>query len=216
MPRRILTSVLAVACCCAVARGVRAEAVSAVIEGADAVNVRRGPGTESPAFAFITKGTRVRVEAIDGQWAQIVLSSGQRGYVNAAYVKLPPGVTVGPANPTAPIAEAGQPAALETPAPGTIEPTRSVDEELAEMRKRLAVLESSVATPALATSVPTPTSTPALEGLPPTPLAVPAPSGLDDVGPTLALAGVCLVIGFGIGTLYGQRQERRRRSRVRF
>ncbi len=199
------------------ARGVRAEAVKGVIEGAEAVNVRRAPGTESPAFAFITKGTRVTVEAIDGQWAQIVLSSGQRGYVNAAYVKLPPGAAVGPASPPTPTLEASQTASLEaTPSP-LIEPTRSVDEELAAMRKRLAALESSVATPAAAqaTGVPTPTSTPGLEGLPLTPVALPASPDLD-VGPALALAGVCLVIGFAIGTLYGQRQERRRRSRVRF
>jgi Na+/glutamate symporter len=37
-----------------------------------------------------------------------------------------------------------------------------------------------------------------------------------DIGPSLALAGVGLVIGFLLGTVYGQRLERHRRSRVRF
>jgi len=37
-----------------------------------------------------------------------------------------------------------------------------------------------------------------------------------EIGPSLALAGVGLVLGFLIGAAYGQRQERNRRTRVRF
>jgi hypothetical protein len=47
-------------------------------------------------------------------------------------------------------------------------------------------------------------------------VAVVISSDTFDVGPALALAGLCFVVGFLLGTFYGQRQERRGRSRVRF
>jgi hypothetical protein len=55
----------------------------------------------------------------------------------------------------------------------------------------------------------------AVEAPAPVPAMVEPPATLD-VGPSLALAGVGLVVGFLIGTFYGARQERNRRTRVRF
>ena len=94
-------------------------------------------------------------------------------------------------------------------------------DEVAELRKRLAALESVVvATPAAGDA------TPRLPGAahPPAshegarPFLVPTAElpNAQDLGPSLAMAGVGVVIGFLLGAAYGRRQERNRRSRVRF
>jgi hypothetical protein len=191
-----------------------AATVAGTIKGAEAVNVRRGPGPDTPAIVALHRGAAVQVEARVGQWALVVLPGGERGYVNAAFVELAPGVTIPVAPPTD--------AAVDTPPPAeTPEPTatsvaaapQAMDRELAALRERLATLEASVGQPGSAGSHVR------SEGAAEPPLGVPTivePPASLDVGPSLALAGVGLLVGFLFGTLYGQRQERNRRSRVRF
>lgn len=189
-----------------------AEPLSGTIVGAEAVNVRRGPGTESPAFVAVRRGTTVLVEERSGQWARIRLADGESGYINLAFVELAPDATVPVAGavadptPTGPLPDA--------PAMGAGSATPAIDRELAELRQRLASLEANLGQ---AGASPTPTATPLLTGDAgaPLPPLVEPPASLD-VGPSLALAGVGLVVGFLFGTFYGQRQERNRRSRVRF
>ncbi len=193
----------------------RAVPAKGTIKGAEAVNVRRGPGPDTPAFVAVHRGDRVQVEEQAGQWALVILESGERGYVNAAFIDLAPGATIPAAAPAA--------MAVETPE-ATPEPTATtvpaappaIDRELAALRERLASLEASVghaATPAA--NVRSEGGEGAAEPPPPVPAMVEPPATLD-VGPSLALAGVGFLVGFLIGTLYGQRQERNRRSRVRF
>jgi SH3 domain-containing protein len=191
-----------------------AGSVAGTIKGAEAVNVRRGPGPDTPAIVALHRGATVQVEERVGQWALVVLASGERGYVNAAFVELAPGVTI----PAAPPIDA----AIDTPQAETPEPTATgvaaappaIDRELAALRERLATLEASVGqqgAPAAHVA-----SQGAAEPPPPVvPTIIEPPASLD-VGPSLALAGVGLLVGFLFGTLYGQRQERNRRSRVRF
>ncbi|MGE3498154.1 MAG: SH3 domain-containing protein [Candidatus Binatia bacterium] len=184
------------------------------MRGAEVVNVRRGPNPNSPVLTSLPKGSRVTVEAIEGQWARVTLASGKLGFMNAAFIEVHSQLAVGTPSEATPTPAVGPVARAEgAPAP----PTSSIEAELAQLRHRLAVLESSsAATPspaALAAAAVAPTA--AIERLAPTASAVITPSGLD-VGPALALAGVCVVVGFLIGTLYGQRQERRSRMRVRF
>ena len=84
MPRAFFVCT-AMAVLVSVATPAGAAPIKATIEGAEAVNVRRGPGLDTPAFAGLHRGDTVRVEERTGQWALVVLGSGERGYINAAY-----------------------------------------------------------------------------------------------------------------------------------
>jgi hypothetical protein len=210
MPRTILI----LAALLATAARVAAEPVTATIHGVEAVNLRRGPGTESPAFRALGRGMRVRVEEVDAQWARIKLEDGQTGYVNIAFLQLDPGATFPPA-PTATVVAAE---AEAVPVPNTPEAVAAetphgaaLEGQIEQLRARLAALESAVVTPQVAPAAAVGTPRPLA------PLAAPvSPPEQLDIGPSLALAGVGLVIGFLLGTVYGQRLERHRRSRVRF
>jgi len=207
MPRTILACALAFVSLVLGAGPASAQPVTGTVRGVEAINVRRGPSAETAAFAVLHRGAQVVVDEQAGEWMRVALASGERGWVNAAFLDLPSGATVASASAVV----AGSPAGSPTPS--------SIDDELARLRERLASLESSVAPPPAATPVAVvaesmavpPTQAPSL----PT-VAVVASSDTFDVGPALALAGVCFVVGFLLGTFYGQRQERRGRSRVRF
>ncbi len=187
--------------------------VPATVQGVDAVNVRRGPGLDSAAFAYVTRGTGVRVEEVSGQWARVTLASGESGYINAAYLKVESGMTMPlAATPTA-FPSDPQSAAPAAAAEGT--PAAALEHQLAQLRERLNALESQAVTP-LAGASPAVSPTFAESRSPaPLPVAVTPPDQFD-IGPSLALAGFGLLIGFLLGAAYGQRQERRKRSRVRF
>jgi hypothetical protein len=207
---------------------------TATVRGAEAVNVRRAPSPDSPAFATLAKGTGVSVDKVVGTWALITLPGGRQGYVKAVFLELPPGVEVeavetAAASPTAaagaPTATSANVAAASPAIEGEARTRDALEREMAHLRERMAALESAVvaapgATPPVHDDANRPP--PAREAvrreatagvLLPTP--VQAPDTLE-IGPSLALAGVGLVIGFLIGAAYGRRQERNRRSRVRF
>lgn len=209
----ILCAVLAALLVPSAERAVGAS-VAGTITGAEAVNVRRGPGPDTAAIMALRRGARVQVEERVGQWVVVVLDNGDRGYVNAAFVALAPGATL-------PVTAAAAPTA-DTPPAATPDPTATaivvappaIDRELAALRERLASLEATVERSGASGGSHSASDDP---GAPPpaVPTIVEPPAALD-VGPSLALAGVGLIIGFLFGTLYGQRQERNRRSRVRF
>lgn len=190
--------------------------IAGVIKGAEAVNVRRGPGPDTPAIVALRRGAIVQVEERVGQWALVVLESGERGYVNAAFIELAPGAAIPAAAPTAALVDTPPP--VETPEPTATSVAAAppaIDRELAALRERLASLEASVGQGAAGAGA----RVHAEQAAAPPPGAVPTmvePPATLDVGPSLALAGVGLLVGFLFGTLYGQRQERHRRSRVRF
>lgn len=215
----------------------RAGGKKATVRGAEAVNVRDSPSPDSPAFVALTRGRTVTVEQVIGAWALVTLDSGRKGYVKAVFLELPAGVQVV-------AAPAGPPALTPAPAPPSPLPTDTaanapeahadarrdlLEREVAQLRDRLAALESAVvptpmgATPAGrpgAEVAPTEEATAGqsehtLAAAPLLP-SIPQPPEPQEFGPSLALAGVGLVIGFLLGAAYGRRQERNRRSRVRF
>lgn len=220
---RILLACAAVCCVVLTPLG-SAAAVKGTVRGAEVVNVRRGPGPSTVAFAALPKGSTVAVEHVAGGWALVVLQNGERGYVNAAFLDLPPDVPILPVDtPAAETTAAPAPTGGPTPAATEV----YLQEQLSRVLERVAALESAMSTPSAvprhedAPAAGRPESPAAAE---PTPMRVaePAVPPVDDaadlrgIGPALALAGVGLVIGFLIGAAYGQRQERKRRSRVRF
>lgn len=210
------------------------------VRGAEAVHVREQPSLDSPSIVTLSRGRAVTVEKVLGPWALVVLDSGRRGYVKAAYLELPPGIAVEEEVPESTPAAASPapsppPAATHTSPPEDT-PTApladtgtggGLEREVAQLRERLSALESAVAaTPAVAQQAGRVSAEPAEAApthereatraggtLAP---SVAAPLEPDDIGPSLALAGVGLVLGFMIGAAYGRRQERNRRTRVRF
>jgi SH3 domain-containing protein len=240
MLRATVRCVLAVASIAVLATVAHA-AGRATVRGAEAVNVRRAPDPDSAALATLPKGTVVKVERVVGGWALATLDNGQQGYIKAVFLALPAGIEVvalETASPgrTAPTTPSAPPTDTAVSPPGATPETRSeagrrddLERELGQLRDRLAALESAVAlTPASATPVArseggeAAPSEGVLSGSAPTRVAgvlrpTPAqPPESQEIGPSLALAGVGVVVGFLLGAVYGQRQERKRRSRVRF
>jgi uncharacterized protein YraI len=214
MPRTILVGVALVLLLAGGVGPAAAGAATGTVRGADAVHVRRGPSAETPPFQVLSRGATVTVERVVGSWVEVVLADGQHGYIKADYLALPAGVEVVAAAETTPVPTPE--GAMATAEPTAEEAGRNpLEVELNQLRERLAALESAVGTPsptaASTAASPEPTR-PAL----PLPTTVAAPADLQDIGPSLALAGVGLAIGFVLGAIYGQRQERNRRSRVRF
>ncbi len=215
----------------------------ATVRGADAVNVRRAPSTDSASFATLARGASVKVQRVEDGWALVALESGREGYVKAAFLDLPAGIEVVALPPTArAVAPTPSPPELgaelaASPAPAATPEARAegdrgdgLERQVAQLRERLAALESAiVASPGSATpaargetgesagkelAASGDVSTHAAGGaLLPT---VTRPADSQELGPSLALAGIGVVLGLVIGAAYGRRQERNRRSRVRF
>jgi Bacterial SH3 domain len=210
------------------------------VKGVEALNVRRGPGTQHPAFATVQRGAELEVLGLDGSWVKVRLPSGETGYVHIGYLELPAGVSIPriEATPEAAQTAAANPTATATPA-GEATPVDSLaalQAENAELRARLAALQMGTPSAGEATPAASPGSGDvnadlqrlirlteeirgelALRDAQKTPAAPP----IDATEPpgqaaTLALAGAGLVFGFVLGTAYGRRQERNRRTRVRF
>jgi hypothetical protein len=212
MPRTLFACAALALCAALAGAGPAAASSTATVQGAEAVNVRRGPGPNSPAFAMLRKGARVEVEAVAGGWALVVLEGGERGYLNATFLALPPDATV-------PALEAvtATPPPTETPStPVETVTTPPLEEKLAEVMERVAALESARATPEPAHTLEQRADTPLPRSV--EPLITPGDGSADlrDIAPSLALAGVGFLVGFLLGAAYGQRQERNRRTRVRF
>jgi len=204
-------------------------AKKATVRGAEVLNVRRAPSLDSPPFATLPKGTEVSVEKVSDGWALINLPGGHQGYAKAVYLDLSAGGAVARDTPVAALTftPALTPSPLATAtseAVAATTPHGAVERELAQLRTRMAALESAVAvTPGApaarredAGSVP---AAPAIGEATRTAVLLPSavpPLEQQEIGPSLALAGVGLVIGFFLGAAYGRRQERNRRTRVRF
>ena len=214
MPRAFFVCT-AMAVLVSVAAPAGAAPIKATIKGAESVNVRRGPGPETPAFVALHRGDTVRVEERTGQWALVVLESGERGYINAAFIDLAPGATIPEAAPTEIAAETPSGEATPEPTATVVAAPPAIDRELAALRERLASLEASMQQGGAGSHAHADGAEGGIEPPAPVPALVEPPATLD-VGPSLALAGVGLVVGFLIGTFYGSRQERNRRTRVRF
>jgi len=179
------------------------------VEGAAALNVRRGPGAEHKSIGMLHRGDTVGIEAIVGKWA-LVHSPDLSGYVNRAFIEIAdssdqplPTATAIPGNSgtTPPPISA---AANSDPAVGPeARPpiARLVPEVREEVRRILALSE------ALHQDIEEMRRVPPQAARGETSIGVQVGVGL------LGLGGV---IGFFIGTILGRRQERGGRSRVRF
>jgi pyruvate/2-oxoglutarate dehydrogenase complex dihydrolipoamide acyltransferase (E2) component len=202
------------------------ERVSGVVRGAEALYVREGPGTEYTPFDSLPKGTEVEVQSVQGSWVEVRTADGRSGYVHAAFLRLSGDAAAleggraetAPAPSAATVPAAANAAEVQaqvepTPTPAAAHPAAAAlpavadgGEELRtdvkrilrlteELRDRMGEARGS-------------------EGVPPP--ALDASERALGVASTLALSGIGLLCGFIVGSFYGRRQERNRRTRVRF
>jgi hypothetical protein len=205
-----------------------AAAGSAVIRGATTLNVRSGPGREYPSFATLTEGSTVEVQATQGSWARVRTAAGEIGYVHKAFLvplepeeAAPPAEESGsekvsgseeldavPATPVPEQAVEGEAAGERPAAPSDVLAGQQRLERLVEsLRADVKQLADAVRERG-SVAISEPAATPMRVGV----TAVDA----TDSGSLLGLSIIGLVAGFVLGAIYGRRQERGRRTRVRF
>ena len=213
-----------------------AEANAGVVSGAERVVIRRGPGKQYPPVAAIGRGSRVEIQEVHGQWARIVTARGEKGYVKRSYL-----VVAGEHERHAAQAPAATPAATSHESAAAAlqaatERNKSLEAELQNLRQELADLKSRApATPAAPLIAVTPATeqlrteltrlAAAVEALQrrldTQAVADPAPSSLDGSSPPVSATSVLfamigILVGWLVGGTYSRKQERGRRSRIRF
>jgi uncharacterized protein YgiM (DUF1202 family) len=196
-------------------------AVTATVQGAQALNIRQGPGTEHAVAGNLALGAEVTVEAVEGDWARVRTAGGTTGYVHRTFLRLAAGRTWSdagsagtsptPTPTTTPAAEPETPAvtgqAVGDEQAATATPAAETPLECAAVQARLdRLLRIAEATHAEVTGR--------------MPAGSLEQSSVDfgkspGAGPILAIAFAGALFGFMIGTLYGRRQERNKRNRVR-
>ncbi len=142
---------------------------AAVVTGTERVFVRRGPGTEFPPFATLTKGSAVEVQEMQGEWSRVKTASGQVGYVHSNFLALPSEARSG--------AVAETPHAQPTPQP-TVRPVaradaatlsalseknKGLEAQLSALQDELTALKSRAAQPTTAAPTAVPASSDAEE-----------------------------------------------------
>jgi hypothetical protein len=88
------------------------------VTGTDRVFVRRGPGTEFPPFATLTKGSAVEVQEMQGEWSRVKTAGGQVGYVHSNFLALPSEARSGAVGETPHTQPTPQPTPQPTGRPG--------------------------------------------------------------------------------------------------
>jgi len=187
------------------------------ISGIDKVYLRSGPGTEGAPLAVLSAGDRVTILGSTGTWTNVQTPDGKVGYVHHRYVVPLTGVAAetvveGPP-PTAPMVSAPTHAAPQpTPEPTTTSDSDALSSELAGLQAEVSRLKDEVreykqraaeAPPVVAVAEPRVTRPPA-----------PTPARDQAVG-VLAVAGLSLLVGWFLGSVFSRRRSRSHRPRLR-
>jgi SH3 domain protein len=208
-----------------------AEAVPAVVSGAEALNIRRGPGTEHQAFAQLVRGQQLEVIKVTGAWASVRTQGGAEGWVQKQFLTFPG---------AQPRSEDPPPAAPDrTPSGDAAEELQQLKDEVARLTAERDALQAQVASPGTGVAsdaAPKMDSTRLQADVQQllqltqelrqmvasqrdhgSPVAAPAAaegdSWLLSNGWVLTTS---LIVGVLGGMVYGRAQERRRRNRIRF
>jgi hypothetical protein len=215
-----------------------AQGSPAVVTGAERLVVRRGPGKGYRPVATLSRGSTVDVQEIRGEWARIVTEQGEKGYVKSTFLVLPtdkqrrggsPAVATVPA--AAATAPASDSAALQERNKALEAEVDSLRQELADSQNRREPTPMPAANPA----PPIPEQwhaelarlTTAVEGLQ---RRIDARAAGDDAVPITPMDGgghtvsamsmlfgmIGILVGWLIGGTFGRKQDRGRRTRIRF
>ncbi len=221
---------LAAAWLCATAD---AAARPATVEGAPRVFLRRGHGLEFQAFATVEEGERVEVEEVTGSWALVRTGGGYQGYMHAAFLVYPDGTRAIGKPPKASPTPAGVAVAVPTPtATAASEESASVAAQVENLQREFRQLRGERAGGAAVTAEDIVAlraevrrladTTDALRSRLDAPGGV-APSGLPlgagerwSTTSLVVASAVALAMGWLIGGAAARREDRSRRTRIRF
>ncbi len=185
------------------------------IGGIDKIYLRSGPSTEDAPLAVLSSGDRVTILGAAGAWTNVQTADGKSGYVHHRYV-LPiagGGAETAPeVHPTTPPTSAPTQAPVETtPEPTVPAEADALSNELAELRSEVARLKEQVrgykqeAAEALPTALVEPhTGTPPAQTSP-----------RDQAVGVFAVAGLSLLVGWALGSVFSRRRSRSHRPRIR-
>jgi len=193
------------------------------ISGIDRVYLRSGPSTDGAPLGVLSAGDRVTILGNAGAWTNVQTADGKVGYVHHRYV-VP--VTVSASEsvteiqaqaPTPPPASAPTPAeAQPTPEPTTTSASDALSSELANLQAEVSQLKDQVREykERVAEAPPVPGSVPRATE-PRTGPSPTAPSARDQAVGVLGVAGLSLLVGWFLGSVFSRRRSRSHRPRLR-
>jgi uncharacterized protein YgiM (DUF1202 family) len=185
------------------------------ISGIDKVYLRSGPSTEGAPLAVLSAGDRVTILGSTGTWANVQTPDGKVGYVHHRYV-VPlsgnAGETVAGAQlPTPPPLSAPTPAAVQpTPEPTTASDSEALSSELADLQAEVSRLKDQVREYKQRGTAAPPVVADPRAAQPATP-----PPARDQAVGVLAVAGLSLLVGWFLGSVFSRRRSRSHRPRLR-
>jgi hypothetical protein len=199
--------------------GTTAIAEQAEISGTANVYLRSGPSADTPTVGVLSAGDKVTIVDTQGVWARVVTADTRVGYLNRRFLT-PTGES-----PQAFMArpEEGASELVPPPSPAGEERTPELSAEMAALRAEISELKQKIDERRGEDGSPTRPSvdistTPVAR----TPLvaidtrnAPATAAGEQGVG-VLAVAMLCLIIGWVLGSTFTRRRSRSQRSRLRF
>jgi uncharacterized protein YgiM (DUF1202 family) len=186
------------------------------ISGIDRVYLRSGPSTEGDPLGVLRAGDRVRILGSAGAWTNVQTQDGKVGYVHHRYVVALKGVDADaiaerPA-PNLPSVSALSPAGvLPTPEPTTAPASDALSTELADLQVEVSRLKDQVREyKQRAAEVP-----PIVAAQPRAAQPAPPTGTSDQAVGVLAVAGLSLLVGWFLGSVFSRRRSRSHRPRLR-
>jgi hypothetical protein len=199
-----------------VATEIAALAEPGEISGIDKVYLRIAPSTEGNPLGVLSSGDRVTILGSAGAWTNVQTQDGKVGYVHHRYVVALTGVDAktvaeSPAPTPPPVSALGPAAMLHTPEPTTAPASDALSTELADLQVEVSRLKDQVREYKQRAA-----EAPPIAAVPPRAAQPPSPIGARDqaVG-VLAVAGLSLLVGWFLGSVFSRRRSRSHRPRLR-
>ncbi|MGH7896962.1 MAG: SH3 domain-containing protein, partial [Candidatus Binatia bacterium] len=219
---RSFGAMLVLALALAVVATTTALAEQAEISGTANVYLRSGPSADSPTVGVLSAGEKVTIVSSQGVWTRVVTSDARVGYLNRRFLT-PTGEgqeVAGPTPEAAPVASGERGASAAPSQSPAVETKQELSEEMAALRSEISELKRNIERQRDEADLTTPPDDAATSVARTPPVAI--QTGNDSgsapeqgVG-VLAVAMLCLIIGWVLGSTFTRRRTRSQRSRLRF
>src|SRR5262245_8860355 len=184
------------------------------ISGIEKVYLRSAPSTDGDALGVLSTGDRVTILGNAGAWTNVQTPDGKVGYVHHRYVVPVTGVDAetvaeAPAPTTTPVSAPSLTAVQPAPEPTTA-PSDALSTELADLQVEVSRLKDQVREykQRAAEAPPIAAAQPRVAPPPPT-------SARGQAVGVIAVAGLSLLVGWFLGSVFSRRRSRSHRPRLR-
>jgi len=192
------------------------------ISGIDRVYLRSGPSTDGAPLGVLSAGDRVTILGNTGAWTNVQTPDGKVGYVHHRYVVPITGsaaesvAEMQAQAPTPPVSAPTPAAAQPTPEPTMTSANDALSSELANLQAEVSQLKDQVREykERVAEAPPVPAAVPRATE-PRTGPSPAAPSARDQAVGVLGVAGLSLLVGWFLGSVFSRRRSRSHRPRLR-